>query len=80
MYSNDNLTICQSIVIDYLGRPLKNKAITNNCLFNIISEIARDSILAGYLIQEKQQKQNMDLFISCIIDWTTNFIDGNLHA
>jgi hypothetical protein len=44
----------------------------------IITFISFSAILAGRLIQ--QQLQNMDLIISYIIDWTTNFIDTELHT
>ncbi|CAF0975791.1 unnamed protein product [Rotaria sp. Silwood1] len=44
----------------------------------IITFISFSAILAEYFIQ--QQQQNMDFFISSIIDWTTNFIDINLHT
>jgi len=44
----------------------------------IITFISFSAILAERLIQ--QQQQNIDLIISSIIDWTTNFIDTNLHV
>ncbi|CAF1111709.1 unnamed protein product [Rotaria sordida] len=43
----------------------------------IITFISFSAILAEYLIQ---QQQNIDFIMSSIIDWTTNFIDINLHT
>lgn len=44
----------------------------------IITFISFSAILAEYLI--KQQQQNSDILISSLIDWTTNFIDIDLHT
>jgi len=46
----------------------------------IISFISFSAILAEHFIQQQQQQQNMDLIISSIIDWTTNFIDKDLQT
>lgn len=45
----------------------------------IITFISFSALLAERLIQQQQQQQNIDLIISSIIDWTTNFIDTDLH-
>jgi predicted helicase len=44
----------------------------------IITFISFSALLAERLIH--QQPQNMDLIISSMIDWTTNFIDTDLHV
>jgi len=46
----------------------------------IITFISFSAILAEHFIQQPQQQQNMDLIISSIIDWTTNFIDKDLQT
>ncbi|CAF2405430.1 unnamed protein product [Rotaria sp. Silwood2] len=45
----------------------------------IITFISFSALLAEYFIQHQQQ-QNIDFIISSITDWTTNFIDINLHT
>ncbi len=44
----------------------------------IITLISFSAILAERLVH--QQPQNTDLIISSMIDWTTNFIDTDLHT
>ena len=43
----------------------------------ILTLISFSAILADYLLR---QQENRDRIISSIIDWTTNFIDINLHT
>ncbi|CAF1604585.1 unnamed protein product [Rotaria sp. Silwood1] len=58
-----------------------------NVLFNnrqitwsrIITFISFSALIAEHLIRERKQ-DNMDLIIASVVEWTTDFIDINLHT
>ena len=43
----------------------------------ILTLISFSAVLTEYLLR---QQENQDIIISSVIDWTTNFIDINLHT
>lgn len=61
-----------------IGKELFNDGIIT--WTRIITFISFSAILAEHLIQQEEEEQSRNLIMSSIIDWTTDFIDIELHT